>query len=216
MTLANPIPAALQQHLVLDGVSWDFYERVLTEIGDSSMRVSFDNGSIEIMAPLAEHENPKEAIGSLIDVLTLELNIPIARFGSTTFRREDRLKGLEPDKCYYLANADRVRGMKAFDPAIHPPPDLAIEIEVTRRSIPRQPIYAGLGVPELWRYDSRKRLTVLLLSARGDYVSAERSPSFPLIPMDRFAEYVRRMEVEEQTSVLRAFREWVRSLVGPN
>src|SRR5438067_340985 len=120
MTLAVDRSRLLdQQHIVLDDVSWDFYERVLEEIGDRPIRVTFSEGSIEIMSPLPEHESLKRSIGSLLEQLTVELNIPMRRFGSTTFRREDKQKGLEPDECYYLKNPERVRGMKEFDPAIH-------------------------------------------------------------------------------------------------
>jgi len=163
------------------------------------------------MPPLPEHELPKEAIGVLIDVLTLELEIPIVRYGSATFRRGDRLKGLEPDKCYYLRNAARVRGMKEFDSAIHPPPDLAIEIDITTRSVPREPVYAGLGVPELWRYNGQ-RLTVLLLGSAGAYSASKTSNVFPFLPMDRFEMFIHRMELEEQTNVLREFRQWVKAI----
>ncbi len=210
-TATATIPLAERQHIVLDDMSWDFYERLLEEIGDRPLRVTFDEGSIEIMSPLPEHESPKKAIAGLIELLTIELNIPMRRFGSSTFRREDTQKGLEPDECYYLANADRVRGMKEFDPTVYPPPDLAIEVDITRRSIPRQPIYAALGVPELWRFDG-KRIHILQLSSEGRYREVDASPAFPFLPMQEFQKFMDRMETEEQTSVLRSFRNWIASL----
>src|SRR5258708_1707366 len=160
MTLADPIPLAEQQHLVLDGISWNFYERTLEEIGNRPVRVTFYRGSIEIVPSLAEHEFAGMSIGSLIEVTALEQNIPMQSFGSSTFWREDRQAGLEPDQCYYLRNEVKVRGMKRFDPTRDPPPDLAIEVDIVRRSIAREPVYADLGVGEIWRYDGR-RLTVL-------------------------------------------------------
>lgn len=213
MTASAPgfVPLAEQQHLVLDHVSWDFYERVLDEVGNRPIRVTFDNGSMEIMPPLAEHEQPSRAIGALLRMMAVERDIPMSSFGSTTFRREDRQKGLEPDDCFYIANEARARGMKDFDPAVHPPPDLAIEIDITSRSVPREPVYAALGVPELWRYD-RRSLQVLRLGAGGKYEHTDTSATFPFLPMREFAQFVRRMEFEEQTSVLRSFREWVRTL----
>src|SRR5690349_18236223 len=117
------------QHLTLEGVSWSFYESVLDQVGNGATRVTYHNGRIEIMAPLAEHEAGKRIIGCLIDLLGTELNIPMSRFGSTTFRREDKQAGIEPDDCFYLQNESRVRGVKRFDPAIHPAPDLAIEVD---------------------------------------------------------------------------------------
>src|SRR5205814_3142396 len=108
MTIATSRSRLLdQQHIVLDDVSWDFYERVLEEIGDRPIRVTFSEGSIEIMSPLPEHERTKKIIARLLELLTLELDIPLECFGSTTFRREDKQKGLEPDECYYLKNIER-------------------------------------------------------------------------------------------------------------
>jgi len=199
------------QHLVLEDVSWDFYTRVLEEIGNGAMRVTFDDGRIEIMSPLPEHEDAKKAIARLLEAMADELDLPLHGFGSTTFRRKDRRKGLEPDECYYLKNEDRVRGMKRFDPAIHPAPDLAIEIDVFGRSIEREPIYAKLGVPELWRYNDGK-ISVKLLQPDMTYAAVPRSPAFPFLPIAEFERFIPRMELERQTSVSREFRQWVKSL----
>jgi len=215
MTLATERPLDAggfgHQHLVLDGISWAFYERLLDEIGDRPIRVTYSHGSLEIMPPLPEHEIAKKAIAQLIELLTLELGIPRACFGSTTFRREDKGGGLEPDECYYFDNAPRVRGMKRFDPAVHPAPDLGIEIDITQRSIPRDPIYADLGVRELWRFDGEK-LTVLHLLG-GRYHPAHASMALPFLPMAEFEKFVHRMlGDEDETKVLREFQAWVRLL----
>jgi Uma2 family endonuclease len=211
-TTALPIPLADQQHIVMHDVSWDFYTRVLEQIGDGTTRVTFSDGSIEIMSPLPEHEAAKESIGVLIDVLAADRRMTIARFGSTTFRREDRQKGLEPDKCYYFGKSvARVRGMKRFDPTVHPVPDLAVEIDITRRSIVRQPIYATLGVREIWRFDGH-RLVALLLKRGGTYAASRSSRVFPFLPMDRFEAFVLRMASEDQMTVQLEFQDWVRTL----
>jgi Uma2 family endonuclease len=119
---------------------------------------------------------------------------------------------LEPDKCYYFGpNVRGVRGMKEFDPAVHPAPDLAIEIDITQRSVRRQPIYALLGVPEPWRFD-RSRLTVLLLSKDRKYKSATKSRAFPFLPMRVFEAFVRRMIDEDQMTVQLEFEAWVKTL----
>ena len=212
MTVMNsPISLADQRHHLIHGVSWDFYSQVLEAIGDGATRVTFSDASIEIMPPLPIHEHGKKAIGSLIDILAVERGIEMACFGSTTFRREDQEKGLEPDDCFYVENAARVLGMAVFDPDIYPSPDLAIEIDVTRWSIPRQPIYAALGVPELWRYQGGK-LTVLPLAADGNYRPSPVSKAFPFLPMDVFESFIHRMETEMRTTVLREFQAWVRTI----
>ena len=165
------------------------------------------------MPPLPEHEWVKEAIGALLDVMTVERGITMARFGSMTFRRPDLERGLEPDKCYYLRNAHLVRGMREFDPTIHPAPDLAIEVDITHRSIAREPIYAALGVPELWRFDGQ-HLSVIVLNQQHVYDQSEASSAFPFLPMKQFEEFLLRMGREDQNSVLREFRQWSAGLAG--
>ncbi len=203
------IHAPFATHTVLHGVDWDDYEKLLEEIGDGTTRVSYLDGSMEIMSPLPEHEKPGRATGRLIGELTLEIGLPLAAFGSSTFRRRQRQAGLEPDECFYVQNEAKVRDMVRFDPAKYPPPDLAVEIEITRRSVAREPIYARLGVPELWRYDG-KRLSVYLLGADKSYHETSRSRVFPFLPLDRFTEFLNRMRTDEQNAVMRDFRKWVR------
>jgi Uma2 family endonuclease len=125
-----------QQHLLMTNVSWDFYESLLAQIGDRPLRVTYSRGDMEIMAPLLEHEVAKSAIGQLLEMLAVELDIPFDGFGSTTFKDAEAEAGLEPDECYYSQNAPRVRGMKRFDPAIDPPPDPIAEFTQFVRRIP--------------------------------------------------------------------------------
>jgi Uma2 family endonuclease len=211
VTVTDKTPPAIPQHLLLDGVSWDYYEHTLDEIGDLPMRVTFFRGRMEIMSPLPEHEELKKIIALLIESFVIQRGGAMRAFGSTTFRQEEKQGGLEPDECYYFKNERLVRGMKRFDRAVHPPPDLAVEIDVTRRSIPRQPIYAALGVPELWRYDGT-HLSIHILSSAGNYEVADSSPTFPFLPIQAFEKFIHRMENEEQASVLREFQTWATSL----
>jgi Uma2 family endonuclease len=100
---------------------------------------------------------------------------------------------------------------EAFDPTIDPPPDLAIEVDITRRSVARQPIYAALGVPELWRFDGKK-LSVLTLQSDGRYHVQAASLSFPFLPMAELEKFTARLRVENDTAVMRSFQQWVRTL----
>jgi Uma2 family endonuclease len=200
-----------QQHIVLDHVSWDFYEHLLEEVRDRPIRITYDSGSVEIMAPLDTHEYWKSRIGLLIESMCVERNIDFVPSGSVTLRSEQKEKGLEPDECYYIQNAGVVRFKRAGDLAKYPPPDLAIEIDITSRSIPREPIYAALGIPELWRFDG-KNLTVLRAADQAHYVSSESSRAFPFLPMNEFARFLMQFEIETYVAVVRAFRDWVSRL----
>jgi Uma2 family endonuclease len=200
-----------QQHMVLHDVSWDLYKQLLREIGDRPIRMTFDNGSLEMMSPLPRHEKWGNRIGRMIEIISLELNLPIEPLGSTTFKSKRLKKGIEPDECYYVQNAEAVRGKDRFNLAVDPPPDLAVEVDITRRSIKREPIYRALGVRELWRFRNRQ-LSVLLLNSQKAYMPSTTSTAFPFLPMAIFESYLPRMEHEEQTAVLREFRDWVRTL----
>ena len=201
----------LQQHFALSGVSWEYYEHSLEQIGDRPIRVAFLDGVIEFMSPLPEHDNLKTFIGDLIAALATQRRIPRKSFGSTTFRIEEKAAGAEPDECFYFYDIESIKGMKRFDPAIHRAPDLWIEVDLLSPSVPREPICARLGVPEIWRYRDG-RLTVRLLSEQGAYVDSPGSRLFPFLPIEKFASFVPKMIDEDETRVLLEFQEWIRSL----
>jgi Uma2 family endonuclease len=208
MTLLDPAPAP--QHLTLHGVSWSYYEHTLEQIGDRPIRVAYLDGSIEIMSPLPKHEQIKRAIGRLIEELSVGLGIPTASLGSATFRAEDLSAGAEPDECYYFREIASVKPMERFNPLVHRPPDLVVEVDVWSPSIPREPIYARLRVPEIWRYSSSQfRIREL---QDGVYIDVATSRAFPTLPVAAFVPFVRRMVDEDETQVVREFREWVQSL----
>src|ERR1700677_3748807 len=106
MTLAAPSSLVDQQHIVLDYMSWEFYERLLEEAGDRPLRITYHNGSIEIMAPLEAHEYGKKRISQLIEGMCQERDIDIVPGGSITFKSREKEAGLEPDECYYVGRED--------------------------------------------------------------------------------------------------------------
>lgn len=199
-----------QQHIVLDNVSWDLYEQLLSDLDGRPIRVTFDNGDLEMMAPLPLHEKWKTRLGRLIEAMSEELDIDIEPLGSTTFRREDLSKGLEPDECYYISHAASVRGKDELDLTVDPPPDLAVEVDITHRSIRREPIYAALGVPELWRFDGL-HLKVLVLRD-GTYDPSPTSTVFPFLRLTEFESFLLRLDSERRPTVVRDFRSWLRTL----
>ncbi|HSI34349.1 MAG: Uma2 family endonuclease [Phycisphaerae bacterium] len=208
---ADPPTAFGPQRLFLDDVPWDFYTLCLNTIRDKSLRVTFHRGRLEIMAPLSEHEIWKRAIGRFIEQICFERDIPFRAIGSTTVRRDDRQAGLESDEAFYVQRAAAVVGKMQLDFTVDPAPDLAVEIDITRRSVPRQPIYADLGVPELWRFDGQ-RLSVLALTPAGRYEERERSIAFPFLPMDEFRRFLEMTRTTDDTTAMRAFQQWVRTL----
>jgi len=107
-----------EARVVLSGITWSTYEAILADMDNRPIHLTYDRGALEIMSPSEEHERVKKLIGRMIEAMTEELNIPIRSAGSTTFRREAKQRGLEPDECYYVASEPRVRGKDDFDLAV--------------------------------------------------------------------------------------------------
>ena len=197
---------------LLKNISWQTYEALLKDLeSQRGIRLTYDRGLLEIMTPLAPHERNSRLIGRLVEALTEELNIEICSFGSLTCKREDLARGLEPDECYYIQNKPVIRSLEQIDLNQYPPPDLAIEIDITSSSINRLALYAALGVPEVWRYDG-SRLIIYQLEG-GEYRVCDRSSTFPLITSSEIIRFLELRKSNGETTLIRLFREWVRNQV---
>jgi len=196
------------QQLLLEDVSWQQLEGILAELGESrASRLSYSNGRLEIMVPLPEHEKAKEIIGDMVKILLEERQIAFESLGSTTLKNERMIQAVEPDACFYIQNQAAVIGKNRLDMSVDPPPDLAIEIDLTSRT--QLENYQILGVPELWRY-ARRGLQINVLQAER-YVESDFSPTFPDIPMlELINRYVQHSQVAGRTQAIQAFRSWVR------
>jgi len=200
------------QRFVLRTADWNSYRAFIDLLGESHVRLTYDRGNLELMTLSHFHEWLSKLIGRLVEALTEELDLPLHSAGSTTLDREDLDRGLEPDQCYYLENEPRVRGRDQIDLRTDPPPDLAIEVEVSRTALNRLSIYAALGIPEVWRFDG-ETLHVLRLSESGTYEETERSPHFPFLPLSEVIAVIGRRHEMSETSLLRSFRAWVREQI---
>ena len=202
-----------EQRVIRQGVSWEDYERLLDEHeGSAGPRFTYDNGWLEIMTLSAEHEEPNRTLALLVDLVAAELAINVRRLGSNTFQREDLLKGFEPDSCFYIQNAARVKGKKRIDLSQDPPPDLVIEVDVTSPSLPRFPIFAAVGIPEVWRYEGER---VQFFRREGEqYVEAEYSVALPPLTSAVATRFLEENEEMDSTEWLRHVREWARGHAG--
>ena len=164
--------------VIIPNVSWQEFEFILQELGENrSARVTYSNNTLEVMVPLPEHEKPKELISDIIKTLLRKTGRKYEPFGSTTFKQEG-IAGVEPDACFYIENYQPMINRRSLQ-ADDPPPDLAIEIDVTSKT--SLEAYQGIGVPEVWVYDSKK-LTIYLLRNQK-YLKSEISPTFPEISL---------------------------------
>ena len=194
----------------LSGISWKTYETLLEELSDRRLRLTYNRGNLEIMAPSPEHELSKEVLGRFVETLAEELAVPIYPLGSTTFKRAE-LSGAEPDKCFYIYNIDAVRGKKRLDLAKDPAPDLVVEIDVTSSSYHRLQVYADLGVTEVWIYNGES-LTIKQLQ-NNTYITSQTSQWFPNIAIAEIAQFLQQAETIDYLELVREFRHWVKSQI---
>lgn len=195
--------------MLLYAVSWEQYTALLDAFADQRLRHSYDEGTLEMMSPLKDHGWVKKIIARLIEAATLELDIAVQCIGSTTLRGERVRKGLEPDECYYISHEQEVRGRLDFDPDRDPPPDLAVEVDVTHQSLNRMHIYAALGIPELWRSTS-KGMVFYRLNRAGRYSEVARSRELPLFTPAVLDEYLALRKSKNDTAIIRQFVTWLR------
>lgn len=204
--------APAEQRTVLYNISWQTFETLLEETGeDRGSRFAYDCGTLEIMTPLFEHENPKSNFGNFIIALAEELEIEIRSAGSTTLKRRIANRGIEPDNCYYIQSESIIRGKQKLDLETDPPPDLAIEIDITSSSVNKFRIYSGLGVPELWRYNGRDLKFYQLVER--EYVECEFSIAFPLVSVTDMSRFIEQSKTTGEISLLKLFRAWVKGKI---
>jgi Uma2 family endonuclease len=203
--------------LMLDGdrfyrenVTWDEYEELLEELdGVRKVHVSYDQGRMEIMALSPEHEGIARLFGYLIQVLTQELNLEFVTRGSTTLKSERNAVGKEPDDCFYIGDLNRILGKKRLNPDLDAPPDLAIEVDITNPTLRKFSIYAGLGVPELWRYFGGQVEFYRLEEDR--YIPVPTSGLFPFLTPDAVADALEHGGNEGVNAMCTVFRKWVQA-----
>lgn len=177
MTIAIPIKAiqlTAGSVISIHHLTWDDYENILTELGESRcLRLTYYQGTLEIMSPLAIHERPHRIIADIVKTLLDLEGRDWDDFGSTTFKRP-KIAGVEPDTCLYIQNAEQVRGCVRMDLEIYPPPDLVIESDVT--SLTNLDAYTAIGVPEIWIYNNNQ--LKIYIFENGNYQEVLNSPTF--------------------------------------
>ncbi len=202
------------QRFVLHDIDWEGYQSVLKILGDRPVRVTYDRGTLELMTPLPIHERYKSLFGRMIKALTEELDFDLYSFGSTSLGCVELDRGLEPDECFYISSARKLRDPRNIDLKTDPPPDLAIEIDITSSSERRLSIYSSLKIPEVWLFDG-ENLTVLRLQDDGSYRTSERSEELPFLPMADIAAFIRDYQPGTDTQWAKASRRWVRETIVP-
>jgi Uma2 family endonuclease len=198
-----------EQRITLSCVSWEAYVGIGEFLKDQPIRMTYDRGALEITTLSRQHERVKTILARMLETLTVELGIDLTSGGSTTFRREELERGMEPDECYWIEHEAEMRDKDSYDPETDPPPDLALEVEVSRSVLNRLGIYAALGIPEVWRYDG-ETVQVLLLDPGGEYQPSANSRVFPQLPVAELARFLELRHTLSETQLIRQFADWVR------
>lgn len=213
VTAVNPQRTAVPG-ILLQGIAWETYQALVRDLDSQpGKRLTYDNGFLEIFMPLPPHEKNKKYLARFVELVTEEWEIEICSLGSCTWSRKDLAKGVEADECYYIQNEAVVRGKMDIDLTVEPPPDLAIEIDITSLSLPRLPIYLALGIPEVWRFDG---VRVMLLSlVEGEYVEIPHSLALPIVTATVLQDWLAQAQTMGETSWAKTVRRWAREQMAP-
>ncbi|MBD2088449.1 Uma2 family endonuclease [Microcoleus sp. FACHB-1515] len=210
----KPIPG--EQRVILPDVSWQQFEMLLQELGDDrTSYLTFDRKRLELMTPTAEHQRCNQLIESLILLLADELNVSVSAEGAVLLKRADLLCATEPDSSYYLdrpAPLDR----RVVDLMRDLPPDLVVEVAITKSAINKLAIYAALEISEVWRYvtqageEALLKGTLTFYQLQGDrYVETPNSQAFPMLTTDRVVQFLEHSDAIGLPQALRTLRAWV-------
>lgn len=219
MTIAEPpirlagISVPDPQRFVFNDADWDFYETVGRNLGERRVFATYYKGRLEVVTVSLLHERITALLAIMVRVMAEESSTPLGSAGMTTLKRMDLDEGVEPDSSFYTVHEAQMRGKKELDLAIDPPPDLAIEVEVTHRLGTRKSIYRDLGVPEVWVYSASNNLTVLIRKENA-YVELDRSPTFPNISPQEMTRFVVAGLRQDETAFTKAFRKHVQQVLG--
>lgn len=201
-----PADSILIQH----GVRWEDYEELLKAVGEGGgLRICYDEGTLQVRTLSQKHESCSTLIERIVGLISLNARIRVLFYGSTTIGKKRTQRGVEPDACFYVQNADKVGTLVEIDFETDPPPDVVVEIDIHHESISKFPIYAALSVPEFWRYDGAN-FTIYLLQ-EGQYVASEASLALPLLTGDVLSEFLARSRKEDQYDILLAFEAWLKA-----
>ena len=195
--------------LVVNDFSWDEYEALMHEFEErSNPRFSYDSGRLEVMSPSPVHDEYE----TLIEIFVREFcdfrGLDLQSYGHATWKLKSAEKGAEADCCYYIQNARKVIGKRRIPLESNPPPDIVVEVDVTKSSIRKLRIYAGLGVPEVWRFDGKAfQFYELRDGSYGELPDSKRLPGFGQLPL---GEMIALGTTEGQMPAMKAFRRLVR------
>lgn len=192
----------------IGGVAWEGYIALLKELGDDrSTRIAYENGVLEIRMPGQPHESANRVLAAIALTVAEELGFEFNDLGSMTMNRPDLSKGVEPDSCFYIQNAQAGQGLGEVI-SLDLPPDLALEVDIANRSDSKLSIYQAMGVPEVWLY-RRDRIQIKHLN-NAVYVDALTSRAFPSVSAEQLTQWLELRRTGTDLTVVRTVRQFCR------
>ena len=189
----DPLLTRKDQRIVLHGISWQTYSMLREALDTPGLRMTYLEGALELMSPSPEHELYKTMIARLVEMFAIERDVPLYGYGSTTFRKQAKERGLEPDECYCVGGELRDY------------PDIAIEVVVTSGGVNKLAVYEGLGVREVWFW-IENRFSIHRLGSSG-YEAFESSALIPSLDFALLSRFVQRTD---QPVAIREYRDALR------
>ncbi len=183
---------AEDRRFVLYGIDWDTYEQ-LRERSGNGLRLTYLEGTLELMSPSFTHEDLKTLIARLLEAWAEENDVDLNGYGNVTLKSRPKARALEPDECYCVGK-------------IHATPDIAIEVVLSSGYLDKLEVYRGLGVREIWAFKDGK---IGVLELVGDeYVPRDASAVLPAIDLDALVRFVE--SGKSQTQQVKAYRATLR------
>src|SRR5215213_8161938 len=208
-SVASPPRLVPDKRVVLPCVSWETYERLLADDEERRVpRITYDQGVLELVTPSTPHEEDALVFAHLVFIVAANLGIPIRSVGSTTYRRKDLARGFEPDASFYIQNEERIRGKRQIDLTVDPPPDIILEMEMSRSALDKLPLFASMGIPEVWRCDGQ-RVTILRLEQDG-YRESSSSQSLPVLMSEDLTRFLAESRTMLSPDWFQAVSDWAR------
>jgi Uma2 family endonuclease len=209
LQVASPPRVLADDRVVLPCVSWETYERLLADDEERRVpRMTYDQGVLELVTPSLPHEKDALTIARIVDIVAAIIGVPILSAGGTTYRRKDLERGFEPDASFYIQNETRVRNRREVDLTVDPPPDVVLEMEMSRSARDKLPLFVSMGISEVWRCDGERVSIFILDRERGSYRELSHSQALPVLT----GEVVTRFLAESRTMLspdrFRAVSDW--------
>jgi Uma2 family endonuclease len=197
----------VQDQVIQLRVPWSVYETLVETLGDHShVRLTYDGEYLEILSPGTLHDLLAQTMSDMLASVRLAWQVRLAGYRTATFRAKKKKGGFEGDLVYYVGGRTNVRlgDRLKVNLAVDPPPDLVVEIDITTRSAGKYPLFARLGILEVWHYTPERFAWYALES--GVYVPIETSRMIAGLPLVAVSKRLATVTVDDDDLVL--FGEW--------